>query len=73
MESATNASLEINKISESIITNSTKRPMVETSSLPEQYLTKLKKLIGDNCGHCNKKCTFHGKLNEVLQCNLCYT
>ena len=56
MESATSAALETNKISESIITNSTKRPRVETSSSPEQHLTKLQKHTGDNCGHCNKKC-----------------
>ena len=68
MESAaaTGAALETNKISESIITNSTKGPRIETSSSPEQHLTNLQKLTGDNCGHYNKKCTSHGKLNEAL-------
>ena len=28
---------------------------------------------GENCGHCNKKCTSRGKLSEALQCDLCYT
>ena len=45
IEFATYASLEINKISESIITNSTKRPRVESSSSPEQHLTMLQVII----------------------------
>ena len=57
-------------MSESILT---KRSRVEISSSPEHHLTKLQKLTGENCGHCNKKCTSRGKLSEALQCDLCYT
>ena len=70
MESTTCAAPETNAISESILT---KRSRVEISSSPEHHLTKLQKLTGENCGHCNKKCTSRGKLSEALQCDLCYT
>ena len=60
-------------ISESNITNSTKRSRVQTTASPDQHLTKLQKLTGENCGHCDKKCTARGKLSEALKCDLCYT
>ena len=73
MESSTDVTLETGIPSESIVINSTKRPRAEASTPPEQHLTKLQKLTGDYCGHCNKKCTSRGKLSEALQCDLCYT
>ena len=44
METATSAALEIDTISECIITNSTKRPRVETSASPKKHLTSYKNL-----------------------------
>ena len=73
MDPNTSVAVDTSKPSESVVTNSNKRSRVETSSSPEKHLIKLQKLTGDNCGHCNKKCTSRGKFSEALQCDLCYT
>jgi len=30
-------------------------------------------VLGDLCDHSEKRCTYKGKLNEAIQCDLCYT
>jgi len=57
------------------VTSSHQRSYDELETSPSEVAaeSKILKLPGDVCKHCNKRCTAKGKQSEAIQCEICHS